>query len=64
LSAVELVAEVADQGAYGVVAITETLGDLRHRLVLDEDGAEDFVAAMGRVGGLEEEGRVADIVHG
>lgn len=64
MSGIELVTEVTDPGAHGVVAITETLCDIRHRLVLDEDGAEDFIVAMGSVGGLKEEGRVATIVHG
>jgi hypothetical protein len=64
LPGVELAAEATDQVAYAVIAVAQGLCDVLHRSVLDEDSAEDLVATVHRVGGLEEEGRVAGIVHG
>jgi hypothetical protein len=64
LPGVHLPAEAADEGTHGVVAVAPMLGDIRHRQALDEDGAQDLVLAVDRVGGLEKEGTVGAVVHG
>jgi hypothetical protein len=51
--------EVADHATQGVVAVTGLLGDLLEGAPLDEVGAERFIAAVERVGGLEEEAQAA-----
>jgi hypothetical protein len=51
--------EVTDHSTQGVVGVAEFLGDLLEGSPLDEIGAERFIAAVERVGGLEEEAQAA-----
>ena len=54
LTGCELAAKLTDQGADGVVAITESLGDFLHRLIFEQDGTQRFVLAMKWIAGLLE----------
>lgn len=63
LSGRELTAKLADQGTDGVVAITETLGDVLHRQFFDHDGTQDFVLALAWIARLQEEGTHACGIH-
>ena len=56
LSGCELAAKLADQGADGVVAVTEALSDFLHRQFFDDDGTQHFVMALEWIAGLKEEG--------
>jgi hypothetical protein len=55
--------EVADEVAYGVVAVARLLGDVFQGTSLDEEGTEHLIAAMERVGRFEEEAQAEGIVH-
>ena len=63
LSGGELLAELADQDANGVVAVTEPLGDFPHGLFFSQDGTQDFIPAMERIAGLQEEGTQERGIH-
>ena len=55
-------AKVTDDGVDGVAGASEAAGDLGGGELVDEEGAEDFVAALARMGGLVEEGaRVGEV---
>lgn len=56
LSLCELAAKLADQGADGVVAVTEALGDFLHRQFLDHDGTEYLILALEWIARLQEKG--------
>ena len=65
-------AEVADDGVDGVAGAVEAAGDLEGGELFDEEGTEDFVAPLARIGGLDEEragmgkvsrGRVSHVRH-
>ena len=49
-------AKVTDDGIDGVAGAREAAGHLGGREIFDEEGAEDFVATLARMGGLVEEG--------
>ena len=54
--------KVTDDGIDGVAGALEAAGDLGGREILDEEGAEDFVASLARMGGLVEEGaRIGEV---
>ena len=58
-------AKVTDDGIDGVAGASEAAGDLGGGELVDEEGAEDFVAALARMGGLVEEGaRVGEVGRG
>ena len=63
LSERELAAKLADQSADGVIAVTETLGDLLHRQFFDHDGTQDFILALEWIAGLQEEGTRGCGIH-
>jgi hypothetical protein len=39
-------AKLTDEIAHGTVGDTETLGDLRHRMLVEDHGTDDFIAAL------------------
>lgn len=63
LSSLKLTAKLADQGANGVVAITESFGDFPHGLFVDQNGTQDFVLALKWITGLQEEGTHECSIH-
>jgi hypothetical protein len=63
LTGLTLGAEVRHQVAKGAVAVAERRSDFEQRPVLQEDGAESFVATVERLGGLAEEVGAGGIVH-
>jgi predicted butyrate kinase (DUF1464 family) len=58
-----LSAEVAYEITYCSVTQTELLSDVGHGLVLDEEGSEDFIAALEVLCGLEKELLTEQVVH-
>jgi hypothetical protein len=57
-------ADLADEQAEGAVGVAETPRGVLLGQPVDEDGAEGFVLALLRAGGLEEETPHKGIVHG
>jgi hypothetical protein len=58
-----LPAEVAHEIAYRSVTQTELLSDVGHGLAIDEEGSEDFVAALEVLCGLEKKLLTEQVVH-
>ena len=52
-----------DQLSEGVVGVSELFGDLPLGAVVDDDGAEGFVAALQGPRGMGEEVAAAGVVH-
>ena len=52
-----------DQLSEGIVGVSELLGDLPLGTVVDEDGAEGFVAALQGPRGMGEKVAAAGVVH-
>jgi hypothetical protein len=63
LSGLPLGAKATDEGPYRVITIAKLLGDVLHRPLLHEDGAQSLVLAVERVGGFEKEGMVGCALH-
>jgi len=56
-------AKVTHQAAQGGVRISKAFGHCRLWLLVDEDGAQGFIAAMQGLGGFEEEATAESILH-
>jgi hypothetical protein len=57
-------AELSNEVAETAIAVAVALRHFGERAVFQEDGAEGFVTAVQRLGGLAEEGFAEDVVHG
>jgi hypothetical protein len=58
-----LSAEVTHEIAYRSMTQTKLLSNVGHGLVLDEEGSEDFVAALQVLCGMEKELLTEQVVH-
>jgi hypothetical protein len=56
-------AKITHQAAHGVVRIAKALGNFRLRLLVNEDGAQGFIAAMQRLLRFEEEAMAEGVLH-
>jgi hypothetical protein len=63
LAGIDALSEAAGQRPHGIGTVAEALGSHGHRLLFDEDSAEDFVLAMQGIGRLQEDRTVAGVVH-
>jgi hypothetical protein len=56
-------ANITHQAAHGVVRIAKALGHFRLRLLVNEDGAPGFIAAMQRLLRFEEDAMAEGVLH-